>query len=345
MSRSLCLLLITFCLAGCSPRSDSTDGTNGLKFRYEGIMGTYASMTFWLDEAEAREAAEATMTVFREVNDRFSVWTPDSELSKLNASAYEAPFACSAEMWDFLIVSREAYELSEGAFDISAGPLMKLWGFHRKRDSVPSQDEIEAVLQKVGLDKVIFDKENRTVRFTVEGMELDSGGIAKGMAVDQAADRLVAMGVTSGLIDLGGNIYCLGEPPPGRETYTIGVRNPRQTAEPIGAVPMLGQAIATSGDYERYVMLDGKRFSHIMDPRTGYPVEGMASVTVIAPRGVVTDYLSTAIFVNRGTTLEAVHAAHPDAQILLVTADQEGTLSAKKYGDIWNAIEGETVAW
>ncbi len=332
------VLVLLLALAGCR-RAASPEAPPGYRFQYDNIMGTYAAMTFWEDEATSRRAAEAVMEVFREVNERFSNYRDDSEIMRLNRSAFREPFACSDSMWQLLGDARHAYRISNGAFDISAGPLMRLWGFHRKRNSVPAPGDIAQARAIVGLDKVVFDDEARTVRFTVEGMELDSGGIAKGYAIDLARERLAEMGIERGLIDLGGNIYCLPGPPPGRPGYTIGVRNPRQREAQLGTVPMLGQAIATSGDYERFVMLEGKRFSHIMDPRTGMPVAGMASVTVVAADAVVTDYLSTAIFVNRGEHMEPILEAHPDIAVLIVTADAEGRLAYRKIGAIWNDIE------
>ncbi len=331
-------LLLIALLTGCRPEAPEAE-TLGYSLHYEGIMGTVANFTFYADERTARELGDATMEVFEQVNQRFSTYIEDSELSRLNASAHLAPFSCSAEMWELLVLARRAYAESHGAFDISAGPLMRLWGFYRKRDSVPSQAEIEEILQRVGLDKVIFDDDARTVFFTQPEMMLDSGGIAKGYALDLAADRLRELGVTRGVIDLGGNIRVLQDPPPGRDHYSIAVRNPRRTRKTIGLVPMLDQSIATSGDYERYVMLDDKRYSHIMDPRTGYPVEGMASVTVVAPDGTLSDYLSTAIFVNRGGPYIAeLLRQYPEVDVLVIKADAGGQLSKVTYGDIWSDV-------
>jgi len=308
-----------------------------------GIMGTYAKVTMYGGQAASEQAAEKVFAVFTGVDQQFSTYKPDSELSRLNASADQAPFDCSERMWELLGHARRAYQLSGGGFDISAGPLMKLWGFYRKRDAVPSADEIKAVLTRVGLDKVVFDEQAKTVRFSVAGMSLDLGGIAKGYAVDLAADALAAMKIGRGIIDLGGNIYCLPEPPPGRQEYRIGVRHPRHprdASQLISTVPLLGQAIATSGDYERFVVLDGRRYSHIMDPRTGYPVGDMASVTVVAPRALTTDILSTAIFVDRAEGLEGMIGGDPQVHALVIRAKAEGKLEPEPHGQVWEAIQG-----
>jgi thiamine biosynthesis lipoprotein len=334
--------LLLALLAGCRPASAPPPPVERVpveaKYTYDNIMGTYATLTFWDESARSQAAAEATMAVFREVNERFSNYLPESELSRLNASAYAAPVACSDELWELLRTARTLHRQSHGAFDISAGPLMKLWGFHRKRQTTPTPEEVAQVVARVGLDKVVFDDAARTVKFTVAGMELDSGGIAKGYALDLAAARLRELGVQRGLLDLGGNLLALPEPPPGRPAYRIGIRNPRARETHLGVVSLLGQAVSTSGDYERFVVIEGKRYSHLMDPRTGYPVEGMAAVSVIAPNGVLSDCLSTALLVNRGEHLAELQAAYPTLQALLIRADEQGHLTMTKVGDAWAEI-------
>ena len=305
------------------------------------IMGTYARVKFYEDEARSAAARDTVFALFAAVNQRFSDYRADSELSRLNASAYDAPFACSPGMWALLLEARAAHKLSGGAFDVSIGPLMKLWGFHRKRQTVPSADDLAAAVAQVGLDKITFDDAARTVRFSVPGMALDFGGIAKGWAVDLAADAVRAMGIRRGLIDLGGNLCVLDEPPPGQTHYRVGVRHPRHPKNQeqlLCVVPMLNQAIATSGDYERFVELEGKRYSHIMDPRTGRPVGGMAGVTIVAPRALTTDILSTTIFVQRAEKLDELLAGLPGVQVLVVRADDAGKLTVAPHGPIWPAI-------
>ncbi len=293
------------------------------------VMGTIATVQFWEEDPERSKAAAAKVKeVFAEVNRRFSNYNPESELSRLNASAYERPFTCSDEMWDLLQECRAAYGYTHGAFDISAGPLVKLWGIYRKeKKTLPTAAEIDAARARVGLDKVVFNEEARTVKFTVAGMYLDVGGIAKGYAVDQAADALMTMGIRRGIIDLAGNIYCFPDAPAGREQYFIHIRNPRtpkSRVESIGRVPMTAMAVATSGDYERFVVIDGKRYAHIMNPVTGRPVEGIASVSVLAHRATVADALSTGIFVNGGKYLTELQARFPELNVLIVEDVDDG---------------------
>jgi thiamine biosynthesis lipoprotein ApbE len=261
------------------------------------IFNTYGRVTVYAAESTANHAFREILTATRALHDTINRFDPDSELSRLNRTAATEPFACSDRLWDILLQARRAYRVTHGAFDVSVGPLMALWGFHRKRETLPTEAEIRKTLERVGLDKVRFDDQARTVRFTRPGMSLDFGGIAKGYALDMVSAILRRRGITRGLVDLGGNICCLPAPPPGRTAYLVGIRNPFDTGTLIGRVRVLGRNIATSGDYERYVTIQGRTIAHIIDPRSGQPVATVHSVTVITPRGVDSDIFSTAVFV------------------------------------------------
>ena len=263
-------------------------------------MGTIAQLTFYAPQEKAEAAFTAARTEFDRVLKIANLYDPQSELSQLNRTAYEKPFVCSDELWEILLASREAYQLSGGAFDISAKSLMDLWGFYRKKlpGKLPSPQERQEAMKNVGLNKIFFDDAAQSVRFTVPGMALDLGGVAKGYAVDRAARAMRQHGVTSGVIDLGGNLY-LGEPPPGKEFFSIGIRDAKNTAELGSTVLKLKNcAVSTSGDYERFVTIGGKRYGHIMDPSDGLPVHREFSVTVTAPTAVQADYLSTSYYLR-----------------------------------------------
>jgi thiamine biosynthesis lipoprotein len=303
------------------------------------VMGTYASLSLWTDEATGAEAARRVFAVFDDVDAQFSNYKPESELSRLNASAVQEPFACSDRMWELLTAARQAYKISDGGFDISAGPLMKLWGFYKRRAELPAPDEITEVLEAVGLDRVVFDDTARTVFFTRDGVMLDLGGIAKGYAIDLAIAAVRDLGVDSGVIDLGGNLYCLSIPPPDRLLYNVGIRNPRDAEGILGTVPVRDAAVAGSGDYERFVDIGERRICHIMDPRTGQPTEGMAHVSVVASTAMNADILSTAAFVSHGKNLEALKTLDAQAQFLIISIEKDGSLSLQKHGGVWDEIE------
>lgn len=284
------------------------------------IMGTVAGFTFYAPPEQAAEAAKAAKAAFDRVTKLANLYDPESELARLNRSAATVPFACSDELWLMLSEARQAYEFSGGAFDITAKPLMDLWGFYRRRggDSLPTAVETAAARARVGLDKVIFDEENQTVKFTVPGMSFDLGGIAKGYAVDAACDAAADCGVYRGVIDLGGNLRLMPLPPPGRLFYRIGIRNPRDRDAVLPEVLELrNAALSTSGDYERFVTIGGKRYGHIMDPVAGHPTQQENSVTVIAPSAMLADWLSTTLFL-RPALAERAEQEFPGVQVVAV---------------------------
>lgn len=271
------------------------------------VMGTRASMVFYGERTGVDRALGAVRDTFLEIEKIGSLYDPGSELAKLNAMAAIEPFTCSPILWEIIAAARQAHEFSDGAFDISAKPLMDLWGFYRRRgDQPPTAREIAAAVELVGLEKVVFDDDRKSVFFPKAGMALDLGGIAKGYAVDRAAAEAQAFGVRQGIIDLGGNIRVLPQPPPGRENYRIGVRNPGRTEEVLEVeLPMLNNSVATSGSYERFVILGGRKYSHILDPDSGMPVPGDHGATVVTPLALDADTLSTACFIKGPAWCEA----------------------------------------
>lgn len=294
------------------------------------VMGTIAEIQFYGDEKTAQKAADIVKKKFDEIEKTFSIFDPSSEVSRLNSNAFDAPFQCSEQLWKLLDRARFFHELSDGSFDISCAPLMELWGFYRKQGQLPKKDEVEASLQRVGLDKIIFDDKNHTVKFAVPGMRLDFGGIAKGYAVDLAADAAKATGIKAGIINLGGNLKCLEEPPPKKKTYTIGIRDPFNKNAVCGTVELLGKSCSTSGNYEKYVNIEGKRFTHIMNPSNGMPVENSIAVTVITESACDADALSTSFFIQGEKILKKVLARYPSIQVLMITEHQDANSVANE---------------
>jgi len=303
-------------------------------------MGTVAQVKVFEPEPLAGRAVDKVQAVFLEVQDAFNVFDPKSELSRLNASAAAVPFKCSPSLWDMLKQARRAHAVSGGAFDVTVKPLMELWGFHCKRgDSLPDAVEIKAAAALVGLDKVVFDDAAHTVKFPVKGMAFDFGGIAKGYAVDLAADALKALGVKRALVNLGGNMYCFPEPPPGQDAYVIGVRDPLDKDNIRGVVELRDMAVATSGNYERYVTIQGKQYTHIVDPRAGLPVSDMLAVTVLTPRGVDSDYLSTTVFINGPDFARKLLPLYPRTSFLVIRRNpQTQAPELVKIGAGWDKV-------
>jgi thiamine biosynthesis lipoprotein len=182
----------------------------------------------------------------------------------------------------------------------------------------------------------------RTVEFTVPGMALDLGGIAKGYAVGMAAETAKRLGITSGVVNLSGNAYCFPKPFPGKTTYRVGVKNPLNKSKIIGSFTMLDSSVATSGDYERYVVIEGRHYTHIMNPRTGRPVQNMLSVTVVTPRAVDSDALSTSIFIKGAEFAEKIVGEFPRTSVLIIRRDPAtGAVKTFGFGPIWRETQPE----
>lgn len=327
-------------------------------------MSTRVTLRFYTsDKKSVGPATQLVQRSFREISAMCNRFDPGSELSRLNATAYKEPFACSDELWDLLMNAKKMYELSNGGFDITITPYIQLWR-QKGRFSVPSAEELAEAKKRVGLDKVQFDNAKKTVRFSVEGMSLDLGGIAKGAALDLCAARAKATRLVGeenaedvpflkvaeawflrklvtldrGYINVGGNVITLSEPPPEKDAYRVGVRNP-VGGSPCAYVDILDECISTSGNYERFVEFDGKRYGHILDPRTGMPVQNIISVSVVAKHGVDADALSTAIYVRGIEFAESVKAQYPGLRVLIFYTEN-GNTDQVKYHTIgeWHDI-------
>lgn len=280
------------------------------------VFNTGCGVTVWgVKTDEWDDAFRELIQELQRLHNTINVYDKESELSRLNATAYETPFKCSDMLWDILAAARDAYYETDGAFDATIGPLMALWGFHYKRDSIPTQPEIDDVLKKIGIVKVVFDDTAHTVFFPIRGMRLDLGGIAKGYACDIAAAILLKHGIRKYMIDLGGNIMLSKELPRGIDAFNVGIRNPADKSNVIETLHLRGCAVATSGNYERARIIDGKKVGHIMDPRTGRPGEFFSSVTAVTSRGVDSDIYSTAAFVGGHELADKLISNKPDTKI------------------------------
>ncbi|MFA6293970.1 MAG: FAD:protein FMN transferase [Victivallales bacterium] len=305
------------------------------------VMSTIAEVKFFGNRPEAEKASAIVDGTFAEIELTCNIFNPESEISKLNATAVRTPFKCSPMLWEVLDYSRKVNAISEGAFDITVKPLMSLWGFHGKRLELPDEQEVAETLKRVGLDKVVFDDAEHTVFFTCEGMSFDLGGIAKGFAVDKAVERVLnETSIRAGLVNLAGNMRALPVPPPGRKSYIIGVRNPVHKETVCGRIEFLS-SIATSGDYERYTVIGGRKFTHPMDIGTGRPVEGMIAVTVVTPLATLADGFSGSTFIKGEKFARELCAKIPGTNILIIrhNPDDPQKIDIIKIGDIWGEIK------
>jgi len=266
------------------------------------VMGTFSRVVVIAkSERAARRCIEAAFDVQNRIEALMSDFRDDSELSKVNRLAAQGPVPVSEMTFEVLQQSVHFSRLSEGAFDVTVGPLVDLWRKAGETDVPPTPEALAEARQKVGSDKLILDEKKHSVRFAVEGMRVDLGGIGKGYAVDKAVEAMQKKGAVGGLVDLGGNIRCFGQPPQGQERWRIGLQDPNVGPEEFGGTkPLLilalkNESVATSGDYRRFVKVQGEKQSHIIDAATGKGANKLVSDTIIAPDATTADALSTAV--------------------------------------------------
>ena len=285
-----------------------------------GTMGTVANFYFYGTRSAALAADSAARAEFDRVSAACNIHDPASELSRLNATAAKEPFTCSDLLWDILLEARRAFEWSNGSFDASIKPLMDLWGFYRRRQSIPSEAEISAARQLVGWTKIRFDDAKHQVSFSRPGMAIDLGGIAKGYALDLAAEAVRKCGIKFGVLDLGGNLKLLS-PRPGEETFQIGIADPgdpTKTRQLPEFLQLSGhQGVSTSGSYERFIIWENRRYSHIINPKSGRASDLRHAATVAAPTAAMADWMSTSLYLD--PALEATFREHvPNLRVVIV---------------------------
>jgi thiamine biosynthesis lipoprotein len=254
-------------------------------------MAAEHELLLWSDdEARAARAAEAAVSDVRRIEAKYSRYRDDSVTSRINRAAGGAAVAIDAETAALLAYADECHRLSGGRFDLTSGVLRQVWDFRRRPAQVPDAAALAAVTALIGWDRVEWTE--KAVRLPEAGMEIDFGGIGKEYAADRAATVCAEHGIRHGLVNLGGDVRATGPQPEGAP-WRVGIRHPRRDGAAVATVLLESGAVATSGDYERYFEIEGRRYCHILDPRTGRPVAHWQSVSVVAPLCVVAGSCAT----------------------------------------------------
>lgn len=280
------------------------------------------------DDPEAlREYGRDAFVAVDKLEDEISTWRSGSVASRINREAASHPVKLSTDMLRLLQESEKYYHKTGGVFDITIGPLLELWGFNRKEGRLPSEEALQETLQSVGFKHIQLNAEESTVYFTRPGVRVDFGGIGKGMALDRVAAILENQGIKSARLNGGSStIIGLGSPP-GKPGWTVDIDSPYNigNSEPVARVTICDEAMSTSSGSERYIEIDGKRYGHILDPRTGWPTSsGVISATAIVPTGIESDVLSTAFFVMGEEAVRAYCNIHRNVRcVLLVESGAE----------------------
>jgi len=272
------------------------------------MMGTFVEVV-----SSDKRAAEIVFNEIYRIEELLSKYKENSEISKLNSAGQ---LKVSPETFYILEKSKEFWKDSSGAFDVTVGPLMDLWGFSEKKFRVPAEAEIAHIKQKVGMDKIVLNKQDSVVKFKIPGMVIDLGAIAKGFALDCSVKRLKESGINSCLINAGGQVYCLGKN--NGRPWKVAIKDPRGN-KLIADLDLEDKSVSTSGDYEQYFVKDGRSFCHILNPKTGYPVDsGVISITIEASDGLTADALSTSVFVLGKDEGSEFLKKYPDARSRII---------------------------
>ena len=283
-------------------------------------MDTYMTVTAY--GAKAQEAVDEAEAEIQRLDELLSTGNEESEIAQLNQNKS----AILSEDAGYLV--ERALELNketDGAFDIAIYPVMEAWGFPTQNYQVPTADTLESLLKLADASQIIYDENSRKISFGREGMKIDLGGIAKGYTSSRIMDIYKENNISSGLVNLGGNVQALGTKPDGSK-WRVAVQSPDDTEDYLGILSVEDKAVITSGGYERYFEQDGKTYHHIINPKTGYPAEnGLTSVTVVSEDGTLADGLSTSLFImGKEEAIEFWKAHSEEFDIIMLT--DEGKL-------------------
>lgn len=346
LKRYILILSCLFFLSGCI--NGETAKINTEPYTKQGfLMGTYVSLSVYDDGLE--DSLEVAYAKIEELADKVSSNDQESEVDQINQQAGISPVEVSKETYELI---SQAYDYSaeeDSGFELTIGVITSLWhiGFDDARK--PAADEIDQALSLVNYQEVELNEDNHSVFLKKEGMKLDLGAIAKGYITDQVVEVLIEQGVTCAIVDLGGNVYVLGNSPRDDQTnpWTVGLQDPNKSRNnTFGTISASNKSVVTSGIYERYLMVDGVNYHHIFNPDTGYPYDNdIAGVTIISETSIMGDALTTAVF-SMGVEAGLAYANdHPEISAIFITTDGKVYLSDNiKEGFILDTSSGYTLA-
>lgn len=296
------------------------------------LMGSRFDITIVAKEAAEAEAyIDTAITEITRIENLISEWRATTQVSEINRNAGIAPVKVDKELLD--LTERALYfsRITDGAFDISFAAMDKIWQFDDSMTEMPPAEAVKKSVEKVGYQNIIIDKANSTIFLKLPGMKIGFGSVGKGYAADKTKELLVSKGVIAGIINASGDMNTWGTQPNGKP-WTVGITNPINKNKVFAVFPLKESAIVTSGSYEKYVMLNGKRYTHIINPKTGYPVTGLSSVTVMATSAEMANGFSTSIMVlGKDAGLNLIEQ-YPQLRCIIVT--DEGEIFASKNVDL-----------
>jgi thiamine biosynthesis lipoprotein len=292
------------------------------------LMGSRFDITVVAnDSLQANKHIDTAVAEISRIEKLISSWDDNSQTSEINRNAGAKPVKIDKELFNLIERAIGISKLTDGAFDISYASMDRIWQFNGSMTVMPSEKEIKSSVEKVGYQNIVLDKKNSTVFLKLEGMKIGFGAIGKGYAADKAKTLLISKGVPSGIINASGDMNTWGKQPNGND-WKVAITNPMDKNKVFALLPITNGAVVTSGNYEKYVNFNGKRYTHIIDPRTGYPSTGIISVTVFAPKAELADALATSVFVmGKEAGLDRINQL-PKIECIII--DDKGNITKSK---------------
>jgi thiamine biosynthesis lipoprotein len=271
--------------------------------------------------------AETALDEVDRLEDQLTVFRPTSEVSRLNQTAAQKPIPVEKRLFQLLAQAAGLTRGTEGAFDIATGALTKLWGFYRRSAKVPTPEELAEVMTRVGMKHIVLDPRQQTVRYLRPGLEINLGSIGKGYALDRAADLLRCQWPEGSVLMHGGHssVYALGNGSSNGHGWRVGIRHPWNPERRLAIVHLQNRALGTSAATFQHLEYQGRKLGHILDPRTGWPAEDMASASVVAPTAAEADALATAFFILGVEKAKTYCENHPDIGAVLLPEGDSAT--------------------
>jgi thiamine biosynthesis lipoprotein len=290
-----------------------------LRFGWRAMATTF-EIVLPFDAVGAQSAAREAFELLDALEDQMTVYRDTSEICRVNRLAWRKPVRVEARLFDLLALARRIHEQTEGAFDVTTGAIIKAWGFFRGPRRVPSNDERATALQRVGMQHVEMDGERRSVRSHREGLEINLGSIGKGYALDRLGELLASRWKMRTMLLHGGSssVYAKGDPHGDGRGWRLRIRHPWRAGRYLADVWLRDQSLGTSAATFQYLEHEGKKLGHVLDPRTGWPAAGLASVSVVAPTAAEADALSTAFYVGGIDVARHWCETHPDTGAILL---------------------------
>lgn len=281
------------------------------------------------DSLVAEENIDAVIAEISRIENLISDWKPDSQISEVNGNAGVRPVKVDREVFELTQRALNFSEVTKGGFDISFAAMDRIWKFDGSMTAMPSAEAIKKSVEKVGYKNIVLDSVNCTIFLKLEGMKIGFGALGEGYATDKCRKIMLDKGIQAGIINGSGDMSTWGKQPNGK-AWNIGITNPFRTEKVLAVVPLAQEAVTTSGSYEKYVVFDGKRYSHIINPATGYPATGLCSVTVFGPFAETANGLSTSLMVLGVDTGLQILQSYPDYSCIMI-ADDGKVITSKNF--------------